>query len=155
MTLHLHMNYACPECEALYIPYGDDIPCPKCGHVNELEEYPDLIGGICESFLFNIKDVGDFMPMCWATMDISDTIQLLFFSIFNKWVTEEMLEHEPITREKEFGRFLHEIMDEADLGDHSYVRDYLIELDLKVYHEFFEIREIGLKVNNGKILIDG
>jgi len=146
MTLHLYMNYKCPECETPYIPYNSAIPCPKCGDQPEMEDYPEFVDGICESFLYNLSQNGNFTPMCWAVCDISDSIQMFFFGLFDKWKNDEMINHEPQERTAAFTDFLKSIMGKVDVGgeEMEHMKGYIEELALAVYDEFFNVREIDL-----------
>ena len=155
MTLHLSMEYICSKCEAKYIPYNETIVCPKCGNKEELEEYPELIRGICNSFEYNINSTGRF-DNCWAVMDISDTIQSLFFDIFQFWVIHKMKEYSPENRTKEFKKYLKETINNVDFGEEDYMKKYLEKIGAKIYEEFFNIRKYKLIVNdkNDKIKIE-
>lgn len=150
MTLHLYMNHKCSECETEYVPYNSEILCPKCGDQAEMENYPELIEGICESFLYNIEQYGSFVPMAWVTMDISDTLQVFLFSVFERWALEESLNHEPQTRTKAFKAFLNDIMEKVDLHGQDFMKDYIREIALAVYKEFFDIRSINLEIMDDK-----
>jgi uncharacterized short protein YbdD (DUF466 family) len=143
------MNHKCPECETPYIPYNREIACPKCGDKPEMEDYPEFINGICESFLYNLGQGGCFHPMCWVTMDVSDSLQMFMFGVFDKWM-EEMKDHEPQERTKAFEEFYNEIMEKVDLDGADFMFDYIKELGLTVYNEFFNIREIDPTNLRGK-----
>jgi len=143
------MNHTCPECEAPYIPYNSKIACPKCGDKPEMEDYPEFIDGICESFLYNLGQNSKFQPMCWATMDVSDSLQMFLFGVFDKW-KEEMNDHDPQARTKAFEEFYNVIMDKVDLDGADFMFDYIKELGLNVYNEFFNIREIDPTNLKGK-----
>ncbi len=149
MTLHLYMNHKCPECETLYIPYNSEIACPKCGDKPEMEDYPEFIEGICESFLYNLGQGGKFHPMCWATMDVSDSLQMFLFKVFDMWM-KEIKDHEPQTRTKAFEEFIDKTLEEVDFADHDFMAAYLRDLCLTVYNEFFNIREIDPTNLRGK-----
>jgi len=138
------MNYECPECQTPYIPYSENISCPKCSDKPKIEEYPQLIDGICESFLFNLNQTGGFMPMAWITMDVSDSIQLFLFGVFDKWKDDEMNNHEPHERTKAFEVFIDDIMKQCDMGGKDFMKGYVRDLAFAVYNEFFNIREIDL-----------
>lgn len=150
MTLHLSMEYTCSECESKYIPYNETIVCPKCGHKEKMEKYPDLVNGICDSFVFNIQNTESFNN-CWITMDISDSIQSLFFPIFDVWAINKMGKYVPENRTKEFKKYLKEKLDKVDFGDNDYIKDYLEKLAIKVYEEFFNIRKYNLEINGENI----
>ncbi len=152
MTLHLSIKYSCPECNAKYIPYNETIICPKCSYKEKKDIYLNLVEGICDSFVFNIKQTGRF-DNCWATMDISDTIQSFFFDIFNFWAFRLMNDHKLKDRDIEFAKFLKKTVDKANLGEDDYMRDYLKELGKELYEEFFNIRKYKLKIENKKIIL--
>jgi len=150
MTLHLYMQHKCTECETIYIPYNNTVPCPKCGDQAKMENYPDLINGICESFLYNIREYGNFIPMCWITMDISDSLQVFLFGIFHKWVLEESSNHEPHMRTAAFKEFIKNIIKEIDFNELDFMENYIHDLTLAIYNEFFNIRNINLKITEEK-----
>jgi hypothetical protein len=35
MTLHIHYTHQCPSCGAYYIPCDKNVPCPRCGVVEQ------------------------------------------------------------------------------------------------------------------------
>lgn len=141
MTLHLHMKHTCSKCETHYIPYNSKITCPKCGDKPEMEDYPEFIDGICESFLFNLKQDGKFSAMCWATMDQSDEFQMFLFGVFDSWMLE-IEDHEPQNRAKAFEKYYNKTMDEVDLHGADFFNDYIKALGFAVYNEFFNVRKI-------------
>ena len=154
MTLHLYMHHKCSECETEYLPYNETIACPKCGDKPEMEDYFPFVEGICESFLFNIGDVGRIVPYCWASIDLSDTLQLFFFKLFSNWI-EEMKEHEPQERAKAFETFLNNVTSKMNFKEREYLSDYITDLAIAIYNEFFNVRGIlltqtdkGLKIVN-------
>ncbi len=154
MTLHLYMNHKCSECKTEYIPYNNEITCPKCGYHVEMENYPELIDGICESFLYNLKAYKSFVPGAWVTLDVSDTLQMFLFSVFEKWFLKESTNHEPQERTKAFKEFLNDIMEKVDFQKQDYMSNYIRDLALIVYNEFFNIRGINLEITSkGKIKI--
>ena len=152
MTLHLSMEYICSKCEAKYIPYNETIVCPKCGNKEDLEKYPKLVEGICDSFVFNIKSTKRF-DNCWVTFDISDMIQSIFFYIFNTWALDKMENYEPENRTEEFKKHLEEVIDKIDFHEDTYIKDYLKKLGMEVYEEFFNVRKYKLKVNKKNIIL--
>jgi len=155
MTLHLYMEHECTEkdCDCTYVPYDDSIVCPKCKHKPEVEDYPELIEGICESFLYNLGEYGCFVPAAWITMDISDNLQGFLFSVFSKWTLEELSDHEPQTRTKAFEQFLNALLEKVDFDEQDYMSNYIRDLALAVYNEFFDIRGINLLVAGKEIKV--
>lgn len=154
MTLHLYMHYKCSECEIEYLPYNDTIACPKCGDKPQMEDYFPFVEGICESFLFNIEDIGNIVPHCWASIDISDNLQLFFFKVFSDWI-EKMKEHEPQERAKAFETFLNNIMSKINFKGREYLSDYVTDLAITIYNEFFNVRGILLEqTDKGLKVID-
>lgn len=146
------MNHKCSECETDYIPYSNEIPCPKCGDKVKMKDYPELIDGICESFLYNINNFESFVPICWAAIDISDSLQMFLFGLFRNWM-KEAEDHEPQTRTKAFEEFLNKVNKIVDLGDRDYMLDYLKTLAMDVYEEFFNARGVNLEIANEKIKV--
>jgi len=154
MTLHLYMHHQCSEeeCNCIYIPYNESIVCPKCGSKPDIDEYPEFIEGCCESLLFNINDIGSFMPICWATIDMSDTLQMFLFHTLRLW-TKGMEDHEPQTRTKAFEEFLDEILENVDYNNSGYMLKYLREFTLTIYDEFFNVRGIHLEITDGELKV--
>jgi len=58
MTMHVIYDHECPQCGAYYIPYDHDVPCPKCGIVEENRF--DYITEAALSMRFNKKKESGF-----------------------------------------------------------------------------------------------
>ena len=142
------MKYECLVCEQPYLPYNKTIPCPKCGDKPEMEEYPSLIEGMCESLAFNISNYGSFGAMCWAVMDVSDSIQMYFFNIFKEWM-KIADDYDPPSRTEEFSKFFKKALNDADWKDQSHMKEYTTKLGIDIYNEFFNVRNINI-VKNGQ-----
>jgi hypothetical protein len=147
------MKHECPKCETIYVPYNSEIACPKCGDKPEMEDYPEFVEGICESFLYNIKEFGGFVPMCWATIDISDSFQMFLFNVFHEWVTKESSNHEPQVRTEAFKEFIDNIIEKVDLNGMDFMAGYATDLACAVYNEFFNVRNIDLEVTKEGIKV--
>lgn len=133
MSLHFHQpNYACQKCEALFIPYQTNIPCPQCGHISniDIEEYADTIQLIAGSMRLHKMKTGYYFPGVWATMCLLDHIQSIIFRTFD--AMEDMKpENEKV--------FLAEVLkNKFKWGDQEYLEAHIREIAfevLKVYKD--------------------
>lgn len=82
MTLHVIYDHECGTCGALYIPYDDAVPCPKCG-VLEPDRF-DFISEAVASLQFN-KANGAYTPPAWGVGSLGDHILALLFPLFDAY----------------------------------------------------------------------
>jgi len=85
MTAHIVYNHQCPRCETFYVPYDDDVPCPRCGLV-EKQRY-DFISEAAESALDNLRTHGSYMPAAWWAGSLGDHILYLVFMALEEYQT--------------------------------------------------------------------
>jgi hypothetical protein len=77
--LHIHYDHQCPTCNAYYIPYDVDVPCPSCGLLEQ--ERFDFISQAVASARFNFK-AKDPVPTAWFAGSLADHI--LWLPVFWK-----------------------------------------------------------------------
>lgn len=82
LTLHLETEYFCENCGSFYIPYEENIDCPKCSVKSNIV-LKGFYNDIYRSCLINIKQYKSFVPPSFAIMHQSDSIQYLIFNILN------------------------------------------------------------------------
>lgn len=83
MTIHInYKGYKCPNCSVLFIPFQEKLKCPKCGKV--ASEFFDLIPEIITSMKYHKRRYGFYTPPAWYTGSISEYIQSIIFTLFDK-----------------------------------------------------------------------
>jgi hypothetical protein len=80
MPLHVVYDHQCSDCEADYIPYDHDVPCPQCGKL-EVQRF-DFIPQAVKSLRFNKSRDGTFLPPAWWSTSLGDQMLGLLFPLF-------------------------------------------------------------------------
>ena len=132
MTIHCIYDHQCPECEVHYIPYDKDVPCPKCGMIEE-KRY-DFISRAAGSALFNLKEYESFVPFMWYTGGLGDHILSLIFGILEAHCRD--------LSGKSFQVFAREWVDCGDWGDQLYLREHVFGIACRVFDQI-ETRTTG------------
>src|ERR1700732_5404702 len=83
MTVHDSYTHVCSQCAAYYIPFDKDVPCPRCGLV-EQERYDFISTAVC-SVRWNIQMYGSYVPGAWFVGGLGDHLLLILFYIFERW----------------------------------------------------------------------
>ncbi len=132
MTLHIHYNHQCPKCEAYYIPYDLEVPCPRCGLIEQ--ERFDFIPEAVESARFNLETQGSYVPGAWYKSSLADHILGLVFGLL-----------ESQRRTPKGGRFedlARKALQDMNWGDQVYLRDHVYGIAVSVYEK--------LNINTGR-----
>ncbi len=122
MTMHVVYSHECENCKAFYIPYDPDVPCPRCGQVEE--ERFDYIPQAAASMRVNQMSGGSYTPGAWWVGSLGDHILLLLFGVFDAY------EAEP--ERPAFEQFLYQRLAQMQWGDQEYMRDHLRGIALSV-----------------------
>lgn len=78
MTIHSDIDYFCPYCEASYVPYSKEMPCPNCGE--DVEEYFEGFLEECtQSCVFNLEYFHSYQTSYWIPNNIGDVV---FWGVF-------------------------------------------------------------------------
>ena len=128
MTYHIHLkNYKCPNCEAIYVPFKDDITCPKCGSSDRHNiQYNNFIDEILSSMIANKKEYGFYNPPAWFSGCIAESLQSLCFVLFD--TLEEINPQSPVT-------LFEEIL--ATVGfEHPYQKKHAQDVAMAVYKKY-------------------
>lgn len=125
MTLHIHYDHQCPLCEAFYIPYDEDVPCPQCGML-EKERF-DYISQATQSILFNKQRYGSYIPPAWYKGSLGDHILYLLFRLFTGY------EEQPPSAD--FNEFASEVLSNMQWGDQQYLCSHVQGIALRVYQD--------------------
>ena len=80
MTIHINNSHKCPSCDAFYVPYEENLPCPKCGKI-EKQDFDIFMPLAVESLMFNKKQ-GSFIPPMWIVESFGDHVLHLLFPVF-------------------------------------------------------------------------
>lgn len=124
MTLHIHYNHQCAQCGAYYIPYGNDVPCPRCG-IMEQERY-NFIPQAVESAYYNLKSQHSYTPMAWYVGSLGDHILYLMFPI---------LEQHRLSPTQSFNEVAWNMVQKMNFGEQEYLRDHLYSILILVYQQ--------------------
>lgn len=81
MTYHVSFKHKCPKCGAYDIPFDKDVPCPRCG---ELEEKRfNFIPEAAKSAHFNLTSRGGYVPGAWYVGSLGDHILHILFQVLD------------------------------------------------------------------------
>jgi len=124
MTMHVVYSHECPSCKAYYIPYDADVPCPRCGLVEE--ERFDYIPQAAASMRVNKNSGGSYTPGAWWVGSLGDHILRLLFGIFDAYEAQ---------KGHVFEQFLEQLLAQMEWGDQDYMRHHLRGIALRVRGE--------------------
>lgn len=97
MTLHVYCNYKCSKCNAFYIPYEEQLPCPRCGNISD--KSIDFIYQAVESVNYNLKRYGSYVPPAWGADNYGDYVMRLIFNVLQSYYySKETISFEEYTR---------------------------------------------------------
>jgi len=88
MTYHIKLDeYFCPKCNASYIPYKKELPCPNCNAVSNSvpEKYLSFIEELVASLRVNMIREGSYSPSGFFIGSFAEQIQYIVFNIFEHW----------------------------------------------------------------------
>lgn len=143
MTLHISYDHECEKCGCSYIPYDRDIPCPRCGALEEecFEEFADEAAA---SALYNMEVEDSFQPEAWAVCSVADNILSFLFELLDCFVVSQ-----PTTPEE----FVNSYIEKCVFEDCKYMRSYLGNLALRVmrtqaFQEFLDLTEFMVVPND-------
>ena len=120
MTWHITYNHKCPQCNALYIPYDDIVPCPKCGLVES--ERIDFIKQAAMSLRMN-KAEGSYAPKAWWAGSLGDQILFHLFILFDTYEK---------TNPPDFSIFAEAELAKMDWGAHLYIKDHIMGMAIRL-----------------------
>jgi hypothetical protein len=123
MTLHVVYDHECEACGAIYVPYDDDVPCPKCGLVEE--DRFDFIPEAVVSLRFN-KFHGSYRPPAWWVGSLGDHILNLLFGLLDTYEEE---------KPDSFREFVASRLAKIDWGDQEYLQNHVLGIALRVHEE--------------------
>ena len=132
MTMHIHYDHQCPECGTGYVPYGEDVPCPKCGLV-EAERF-DYLPPAADSALINFTERGAFMPGAWYVGGVADNLLLHIFQALDFYIARTGTTFADAARTY-FGQM--------DFGEMEFMRPYLVHLSEEVFDKINEVKGQG------------
>jgi hypothetical protein len=118
-------THQCPQCAAFYIPYDQDVPCPKCGQVEE--ERFDYIPQAVASMQFNKKSGRSYTPGAWWVGSLGDHILSILFGLFDGLPAG--------TDTAELDSYLAERLGRVQWGDQEYLRDHVHAIALRIGEE--------------------
>lgn len=132
MTMHIHYDHQCPQCGTDYVPYGEDVPCPKCGLI-EPERF-DFLAPAADSALVNVRERGVFMPGAWYVGGVADNLLRYIF---------QALDFHRDTNGTSFTESARCFFGRMDFGDMEFMRPYLIRLSTDVFDKIVQTKGEG------------
>ena len=124
MTWHVVYSHECGRCDAYYIPYDTDVPCPRCGLV-EAERF-DYIPQAAGSMRVN-RGLGSYMPGAWWVGSLGDHILLLLFKVFDGYEAQ--------AGELAFEPYLDDALQRIQWEDQGYMQSHLRGIALRIRDE--------------------
>ncbi len=131
MTLHIHYNHACANCGAEYIPYNEEVACPRCGQVEE-ERFRDFAAQAAGSAVRNLRRGRKYVPPVWSTFSLADSLLYFLFELFEA--------HRTCKEDTSFEAFTADFVDRADFSQAEYLRAYMAPLACRVHEEVERLR---------------
>jgi len=135
MSYHIKLEeYRCSNCDALYIPYKVNMPCPNCKKIpdNTPEEYLHFIDQIITSLVINKEREGGYLPSAWYVGSFTDFIQDILFNIFYSLNRD---------KPKNADKYINEYLDSMEWDeDAPYRKDYIHSIFTEIYSRKKELR---------------
>src|SRR5687767_1949374 len=125
MTLHVHYSHQCRACDAHYIPYDTDVPCPRCGAV-EAKRF-DFIPRAVESIRYNKERYGSYVPPGWWVGSLADHILLTLFQLFHRY--------EATGGATSFEVFASNQLGQVNWDDQQYLKGHVLAIALRLRAE--------------------
>jgi len=125
MTMHIKYDHICPQCEAMYIPYDSDVPCPMCGTIED--ERFDFIPQAAASALVNLKIGGKYIPGAWWASSYADHVLQIVFQFLEA--------HRLADADSEFSSVARECVDRGVWGNQEYAKEHMFAIACRVYEE--------------------
>lgn len=122
MTMHVVYSHECGACQAYYIPYDADVPCPRCGVV-EPDRF-DYIPQAAASMRANKQSGGSYTPGAWWVGSLGDHILLQLFGLFDGFEAQR--------GQAAFEPYLDDALGRMQWGDQEYLRSHLRGIALRV-----------------------
>jgi len=124
MTLHISYDHMCPNCGTYYIPFDQDIDCPKCNLMEE--EIFDFISEAAKSAYYNLMNEGRYQPASWYTGSYADHILRLLFIVLENYRSNEI--------NLPFNEFAKEfVYKKINWEDETFYREYFFKIACRVY----------------------
>ena len=124
MILHVHYDHQCPRCEAYYIPYDTDVPCPKCALV-EAERF-DYITEAAQSLWATLKERGSFVPPGWSVFSLGDAFLEILFGPFEDYRQ---------SNNASFEDFAKTYLSRVEWDGHNYLEHHVLNIAVRVHEE--------------------
>jgi len=125
MTLHINYNHQCAKCQAYYIPYKKNVPCPNCGFLED--EIFDYIPQALASLKYNLETEGSYLPPGWWAGSLGDHILFILFNIFEEFKTQK--------EQADFATFAEDALEKMQWGGQDYLKKHIHSIALRIYEE--------------------
>lgn len=130
-TIHINYNHSCPKCKAMYVPFGEDVPCPRCGMV-ETKRF-DFVTRAAESAQLNLATNGSYLPHTWWVSSLADFVLYVCFEILEQHRKDGGIYH--------IDQVAKEVVEGTDMADKPYLREHVYEASLAVYDRLNSVEE--------------
>lgn len=122
--MHVVYDHKCLGCGAHYIPFEEDIVCPKCNLMEP--EIFDYIPQAVASMKIN-KAQGKYMPGAWWVGSLGDHILHIMFNLFDEFEQQN----------EEFSVFARNYLSQMEWGDQAYFQAHVLEIAIRIYGELY------------------
>ena len=122
MTLHVVVNHECDQCGAYFLPYDEDVSCPRCQ--SPAKKIIPYIERAAESLAFNKQKYGQYTPMGWWVGSLGDHILSVLFGLFDSYEK---------SAEAEFGKFSEQYLSEVEWRDQEYLQNHIQSIAHEVH----------------------
>lgn len=136
MTYHIAYDYQCQACGADFIPYEEQLPCPKCGIA--AQTWLGYARSAAESLNVNLQSRGSYMPGAFWVGTLGDRVLYLLFQTFERW---RLTEPNP-----DFSEHLREDLPKIDFEpQHEYLREHIRIIALRTFEALGELTKPELR----------
>ncbi len=130
-TIHINYNHTCPKCKAMYIPFGEDEPCPRCGLV-ETKRF-DFVTRAAESAQLNFANRGTYLPHTWWVSSLADFVLYICFEILDQ--------HRKDGGIYDVDQIAQEVVEGTDMADKPYLKQHVYHAALAVYDKIHGVED--------------
>jgi hypothetical protein len=121
MSYHLFTGEAhkCKKCDAYFLPFEHDLPCPRCG--TRSTEFYDFVPEAVTGLHAHKQDYGHYSPAGFFVGSLPEHIFLLLCNAF-----DEIEDH------SDFRTALRCYLDSSDWGDQAYLSSHIYDIAIRI-----------------------
>jgi len=134
MTYHIKQeDFQCQECEARFIPFRQEYPCPQCGTEVTEESYQDFIDELIHSMRVHKRKYGKYTPGTWIYDTLSEHVQQFCFQVFDYIENRDLVSK---TQEREYLNYI--VDEQAWQDDMPYIEKHVRDIVMTTYDKYLD-----------------